>query len=1107
METGKTEVVQSSTLHQAMRKLLANISGEAFGDGELVPFLPSDKFFIGNLLPAAGTFSSSSKFAPTSMGIEFKIQKDEIEHAEVEVNLSCAFYYRVFPSFERERAYARASTSDKVLLDTEFKKVYFKPSAIKLKIKDLVEKSISDGKILLDLRSSITPLINKASADEYLFKIGAYKTQKIAMDVLSDEVSYWKYIADNLKVVCAPKWACGMQVSVFDEQADYRIQLIVSNNSSREKGTIYENSIFESQLKLKISNAHYSPFIINSISDTYKYSRRVSAIGINCSVNENVQDTLITEYAPEFNQFETVPRTESSFEMAKLAENPVPVLESALKELESSISGFTSNYAPTISESNKGRFAADITACSEELSRFESGITLLKTYDKAMAAFKLMNKSFINTRKQYSTWRLFQLVFMVSMIPDILAEEYQIQENKRNVVDLLYYPTGGGKTEALLGVCVFQAFFDRLTDKKTGVSAIIKFPLRMLSLQQLQRVADIFTAAERVRLETNEISGKAFEPFSVGYYVGEGNTPNKLTEDGYSSGGPPVNLLETMSDDEINKFLIVERCPYCFTGQVKVQKDVNAIRLKHICQNKACGKELNVFISDEEIYRYLPTLIVGTLDKIVICGFQKNFRNILGHVKYKCPEHGYTSSSPTPTGKGFCVSKSCNVPPGNFEIITGLHRPEPSLLIQDELHLVRESMGAFDSHYETLINYLVNRLSNGKRNVKILAATATISDYAKQVYELYLKDAVRFPAVIEVYSQIAKDKPPKRQVYGIMPHGRTRLNSILPVLKQLFEEVQDLRLPTGSVLSDKLDEGEKKCILGNLNTVLSYHLKKQDAFEVNRSVRNMINTELEHDNYRDISTQMITGDVNFNKIREITERVENGREIDLLLATSSISHGVDLDQLNIMCFMGMPDNVAEYIQAMSRIGRKYPGIVIVVFDPRKERDQSYYKYFSKFHELYDLLIEGSPLNRWSKRGIEITLPGLFSAAILSYFDLIAPPGQTRLDLCRNWKAAYRTGPVINDKNLKDFINSAVGSDEAPYAWVKSEVDRNTSRIIQKLIDAGADEERKPIYMVMDPGPLRNLRNISANVTIMPFGDSETVISQYSVRAQESGEEV
>lgn len=1105
MNIGSIKSSQSAVLSKVISGLRATISGNGYKDGEIVPFFPSSTFFIGNLLPLPETIPSSSKFAPTSMGLEFKIKKSEISKAEIIIDLSCALYYRVLPFFEAQlKSYKKGMPEHagqnaqlKQQLDTLFKKVYFKPHKIKAKLKDLVEKSKTQSEIQLGIGNQIEKFVEDVGKDVNIFRLGKYRSQKIPVDVLSDEESYNKYIKENFQSVCIPKWKGELVAKVFEEDNEYRIQVILLNSAQTEKGTVYENGMFEVQINIVIDNANLSLFELNSISDTYKYSKVVGAIGINCSVIDE-GNALSTEYMPKFGQLEAIPRSKATFDMSKLSENPLPILESALSELKTGIGEFKVTFASKISEANKDKFDADMQACEAELERFEYGISLLRKHEKALASFKLMNKSFLNTRKKYSSWRLFQLVFIVSTLPDIMVEEYDIEPNTRDKVGLLYYPTGGGKTEAFLGVSVFQAFFDRFTGKKMGVSVITKFPLRMLSLQQLQRVADIFTSAEKIRLEDKSISGKDFEPFSVGYYVGENNTPNALVKKVY--GGQPINLLESMNDTELQKYLIVEHCPYCFDGQVKVEKDIDAVRLQHVCQQ--CKKELNVFVSDEEIYRYLPTFIVSTLDKVVICGFQKDFRNILGQIRYKCPKHGYTSSDPTT--KSFCVVDNCVVPPEKFERISGLHRAEPSLLIQDELHLVRESMGTFDSHYETLINYLIYELSDRKRTVKVLAATATIADYEKQVNELYLKEALKFPAVIEVYAKNADNLPPKRQIYGIMPHGRSRLYSILPVLTQLFTEIEELQSERAK-LGESLSPEEAGLILGNLNTVLSYHLKKQDAFEVYRSVRTMVNPELSDTHHEDIDTQMITGDVSFDRIRQITERVENGNAVGLLLATSSISHGVDIDRLNVMCFMGMPDNVAEYIQAMSRVGRTYPGLIIVLFDPRKERDQSYYKYFGKFHELYDLLIEGSPLNRWSKKGFEITLPGIFSASVLNYFDLNAPATHQRLDLCRNWKLAYSAG-VINDSKIENFIDSAVmGSNGAPYTWVKSEVNRVTRKIIQKLVDAGSEEGSKTIYTVMDPRPLMNLRSISNEVTITPEGDSEIVMSEYGARAQENEE--
>lgn len=1095
---------QFNILNTFSESIIKKLSGEMYGNQ--VSFIPSDTLFIGNLHPEPiyqKVPTSKSRFAPNAIGLEFKIAKKFSEDAELEITSSCSFYYRVMPSFEQElSSIEKGSKAKDAILKPVFNKVYFKPQIKNFKIKELLEASKTTNKISFGVKNQLDALVTEISEKPDIFSLGRRRVQKVPIECLTDKDTYEKYLSKNFLGKCLPQWNLEMFLTVREEDDCYHFQIIMLNAAKSERGDkgIYEKDIYETQINVRAKNSEFLKFELDSLLENYRYDRSVNAVGINCFIEKDGA-SLKTTHVPKFEQKEIVERNTETFSMKELSENPIPVLENARVALEEGIAAFKSIFDGKIAGEDQIKFKEDLKLCDRELDRFNKGTSILTAYPDCLEAFKLMNMSFLRTSKGYTSWKLFQLVFIVSNIPDIASEEHKEISNSRNEVELLYFPTGSGKTEAFLGVSIFQAFFDRLAGKKLGTSVIAKFPLRMLSLQQLQRVADIFAAAETVRKETGKISGPEYDPFSVGYYVGSENTPNSLTESGYSSGGESRNLLESLSEEEAQKYLIVKKCPFCSMDKVRVIIDAPAIRLRHICQN--CNNELNVFISDSEIYRYLPTFVVSTLDKIVICGIQRNFRNILGQVRYKCPEHGYTSYTPNLLKQRLCVEHTCKVPIERFVPLVDLKRPEPSILIQDELHLVRERMGAFDANYETLINYMLHLFAKKNREVKILAATATISQYEKQIYELYLRQANRFPAAIETYTKVAAQNVPKRQIIGIMPHGRSKVRSMLDILTNLFIEIQKTEK---GAYNDVLGEDNKE-IIRNIKTALSYHIKKRDSDVISRSVGTMINRELSNLNYKEINRESLTGDVGFDVIRNITESIERGADKapDLLLATNLISHGVDLERLNIMLFMGMPENVAEYIQALSRVGRRYPALVIVLFDPLRERDQSYYKYFRKFHEMYELLIGSTPLNRWSKRGIEIITPGIFSAAILNYFELNqATP--LRLDLCKDFKKAFMN-QLINKSDLLDFVKTAMGVDKAPYVWVNEEVESNFERLLNQVLNTTSqDEERRPIYMTMSPKPLNNLRNIDAGVDITLNADTEAVVDSYNIRSGRTKEE-
>lgn len=614
--------------------------------------------------------------------------------------------------------------------------------------------------------------------------------------------------------------------------------------------------------------------------------------------------------------------------------------------------------------------------------------------------------------------------------------------------------------------------------------------MRMLSLQQLQRIADIFAMAELVRRKQTDISGEGYDPFTVGYYVGENNTPNKLVDYDENQRKYTTSSLDAWQRDpeQVQKYLVVSRCPFCGEA-IKVKADPKNVRLYHWCDNPDCESRgpLPVFVTDTEIYRYLPTLIVSTLDKLVACGFQRNFRNILGGAFIKCPAHGYSSSWK-------CTERICTIPQKDLALVN-LTDPSPSLLIQDELHLVRESLGCFASHYETFFNYAVTSLSGEvKKKVKIIGATATASNYEVQTRHLYQKDAIRFPTNIRLY--LRESDRTSRIIVGIMPHAKTTINSMEDIIFAISREHQLLLRKTTEELSaalsaETIDREMFRDVSQDFQTQVAYHVKKIDAEQLSRSVWSRINRWLEREGLDTILSRNLTGDVTFHRVRNTMSEIENpaaGQAVGLVTATSLISHGIDIDKLNLMVFMGMPSNNAEYIQALSRVARKEEGLVIVLFNPIRERDQSYYRYFMKFHELSHLLIEGVPINRWAPSALERTSSGIFTAALYSYFDLqITRNSQKGISTVATFKKALNEH-TITEEEIKNFVKGSYGVDLlAPpqKEMVERLLDERVSSYIGSILNFEGDQNTM-LFLVVDcenGGPLRSLRSVDSGVSI------------------------
>lgn len=611
------------------------------------------------------------------------------------------------------------------------------------------------------------------------------------------------------------------------------------------------NTLFNSGIKVRVRNSELIPVELDYFADDYKYDKYVYALGNNCNVECTENNTVIqTVHVPVFIQNRLKTNDSLAVKFEDLISDPVSTLNTIhgkmLKELKAWEDDFASRSGLT--SIGKRQFEQEINSFRLEIKRFKTGIELIQNYHMVRTAFQYMNRAFKQSAKGYDSWRLFQIVFVVSLILDIVANEPELilddavkGKAKTNDTDILYFPTGGGKTEAFLGILVFNLFFDRLRGKECGVTALLKYPLRLLSVQQVQRVSNILATAERIRVD-ERLGG---ETFSLGYFVGEGNTPNKIDKE-------LRKTLNELSAEEIDeKYRLLDVCPFCGSQTVHVVYDEEANSLRHVCINEGCssGGNLPLFMVDDDIYRFIPSVIISTVDKMTAIGLNMRFHNLLCGASYKCPKHGYTARTR-------CLADGCNCPPSDFKRVR-MKDPAPTLLIQDELHLIKESLGAYDSHYETLIEYFIRYLSGCNRGIKVIGATATISAYAEQARHLYWKNAIRFPAASpyldhNFYSFIDKNDL-GRIIVGYAPFGKAIVNSVAYSLQYLKRVVYELYQDPEQILNipGMNFEGTKEekisaalRLLEDYWIILEYNNVKMESNRVLQALEDPINTEL-----------------------------------------------------------------------------------------------------------------------------------------------------------------------------------------------------------------------------------------------------------------------
>jgi hypothetical protein len=1093
-----------------------------------------DRFFIGTILPlrpkAKGWYKRAS---PTEVGLEVIIPPDAPSGGDVEVVLSGCFWYRVFPTLAEQTGSCDGPHAEDVEEEVgdvlpgevevsgqaeetsqeeaplrlprgtpKLRAVWKKVGPIQVPVKIPLSSLPPGGEFAIPEGVDLAKRALRAwDADPEKYRpmkvSGMTRAERsdaanVPTATFIDETSFRSYLATLYTgKVKEPKWETKAVGKVIPRRDGTRRLAVLLQNTCEEKVNppfYVDNAVFESGVSISAVGFEFSKYDVPRLRDNYRYRPDIPGVGINCFAEGGDPGSSLgvtTRHAPIMELKKLRPKP-SGASLRALSEDPIPRLEKIRGEMEeyaSYLKAELERQRPNLRGEGLAMFEDEVALHESELTRFGEGLRVLKEVPEALDAFKLTNRTFLLSPKAFDDWYRFQLIFLVCIIPDLVCIKYPQYKNQRMKVDVIYFPTGGGKTEAYLGAVVFQMFFDRLEGKKTGVSAMTRFPLRLLSLQQIQRIADVFGSAEMRRREHRVIGGAGYDPFSTGYFVGGKNTPNQLFKSSFEEEGNGEDVIASLIKDPRrgDKYRILESCPYCGRKEIRVRADEPRTRILLECPK--CG-ELPIYISDDEIYRYLPTFIIGTLDKMTAAGWRRHFRHIYGQVSQRCPDHGYVSG-------GWCMYRSksrCSRKPEEYMPVT-LTDPTPSLIIQDEMHLIRESLGCYDSHYETFIDHLQESLADGKR-AKIIGATATISSPRRQLSHLYMRDGSYFPSrgpnKRESFYYKEESERVARFIVGVLPHNRTRLYAVQEMLLCQQMMVQRWEDDTGELVRLGLfkNEGEARVALKDLSVALSYNLKKMQGDAVSGAIRRMINPELRKSGKREIRVQAMTGDVTFEQVKRVLSMLETkdgGREVDVITATSMISHGVDLDSLNFMIFQGMPTSTAEYIQAYSRVGRKYPGIAFVVYDHMRERDLSHYKYFRNYHNLADLFVESVPINRWAKFSVETTLPGIFTGAIMNYFDLQAQErGATRgIYMTSSFAAAINDG-IIQEDDIVKFVLKSYRAGEEEGDYFKQVIERSVRAYVGELLK---QTKNTFVPLAMPVKPLMNLRDTDVQVRI------------------------
>jgi len=739
---------------------------------------------------------------------------------------------------------------------------------------------------------------------------------------------------------------------------------------------------------------------------------------------------------------------------------------------------------------NAGRQAMD--RCDEVLKRLREGIAMLEKNDKAFAAFRFANRAMALQRvhsvyalrrrrgekveladvdvPQNRSWRPFQLAFILLSVPALADPSHPDRTRPVDAIaDLLWFPTGGGKTEAYLGVAAFTMAVRRLQgnlgglDASRGLSVIMRYTLRLLTVQQFQRATVLLCAMEVLRRADEKTWGRT--PFTLGLWVGERVTPNDTEASHEAIEAERTGRRPTMSSPAQLTF-----CPWC-GSEIAPGRDIEVRRFGHdvgrtiiYCGDKlgrcdfgrakSNGFGLPVLVVDDEMYRRPPSMLIATVDKFAMMAWRGQVRTLFGRATSECPRHGLLWPESECNGRH---NRRGGLPAVEPTAIAPL-RP-PDLIIQDELHLISGPLGTMVGLYETTVDELSTWALDGKAvRPKVIASTATVRKAPEQVNNVFLRRVSIFPPhgldveddFFSVQRPVA-EKPGRRYI-GICSPGAARpavlirvYTALLTAAQALFERFGPAADPWMTVVGyfNSLRElgGMRRLAEDDVQT-RSYRVQMSRVARpglAQRSVK-IVDELTSRVPNKEIPRKLDQLEIAFKAVFDSTTGTYKtiwakgeARAIDIVLASSMLGVGVDVVRLGLMVVNGQPKSTAEYIQATSRVGRFFPGLICTVLTWARPRDLSHYETFEHYHATFYKHVEAQSVTPFAPRALDRGLTGTMVSWLRLACDEYNPNlGAGRLDSSSKPEIgrvkqvmAGRAGRVTGVKDVEKLVQDMI----------------------------------------------------------------------------------
>lgn len=656
---------------------------------------------------------------------------------------------------------------------------------------------------------------------------------------------------------------------------------------------------------------------------------------------------------------------------ALAADDRFEVLETLVDQYESWIRGLEDAVGETLSSAERDTLEQHAAEAREAAERMHAGVRLLRDDAAVRQAFQLMNLAMAQqrTRQEWhrsgelgnppstadARWRPFQIAFILTSLRGLADADHP----DRQIADLLWFPTGGGKTEAYLGIIGIAILLRRIRDPEAaGVSVLMRYTLRLLTLQQYQRATGLICALEKVRSE--HLPGTA--EISIGLWVGQRSTPNdvatarrSLSRAGRTGASEP--------DDDVSDPVQLRQCPWCGTPLDHRNYDiVDRTWMRVACRRDDCAyrNRLPVHIIDSDVYANSPSLVIGTVDKFAMLPWKREVGSLLGVAG---------------TARG-----------GDF------HPLPPDLIVQDELHLISGPLGTMVGLYETAIDAIVEK---GGARPKIVASTATIRRATAQVKAVFAREARQFPPPGLTYrdSYFAVEAPREtkasRAYAGVMAPSSSQTTLMVRVYASLLQSASVIAEsdPSNDLFWTLLGYFNSLRILGGAYIQVLDDVP--DQIKVIATRRN--ETPRDPSNVREMTSRKRSSEIPL-ELKILDRKRGEPDAADVVLATNMISVGVDIDRLGLMVVMGQPQLSSEYIQATSRVGRRMPGLVVTVFNSARSRDLSHYENFAAYHRMLYRHVEATGATPFAPRARDRALHAVLVSLARHRIPHAAPTG-------------------------------------------------------------------------------------------------------------------